>query len=151
MRTRSFARASEQIKVSDTFHSGDVVTLKSGGPNMTVDHVNEDGSIMCMWFDDNNNLQSASLKTDMLDSNNMDEMFNALNRFAFCFQLVFDADWEMTRGCIDESDDFINGTFINPMVDDESNNWANRGALLESWRRLLICMERLDVLEESPF
>lgn len=132
MRPRSFARASEETTESGSFHSGDVVTLRSGGPNMTVDHVREDGSIMCMWFDNNNNLQSASLKTDILESSNMDELLSALNQFVSFFELVFDADWEMTKGCMEDSDHFIIGTFIHPMVDDESNNWGNRGAFLAS-------------------
>ena len=34
----------------NAFEVGDVVCLKSGGPNMNVDHVSEDG-IVCVWFD----------------------------------------------------------------------------------------------------
>ena len=29
---------------------GDVVRLKSGGPEMTVDDIDEDGTATCMWF-----------------------------------------------------------------------------------------------------
>ena len=32
------------------FNKGDVVALKSGGPRMTVDKV-EDGRAVCVWFD----------------------------------------------------------------------------------------------------
>ena len=137
--------------MSDSFCMGDVVALKSGGPGMTVDHVTEDGEVGCVWFDDNGTLQSATLKPDMLDSSHMDELLDALNDFAFTFDLVFDRDWEMTKGCLEDSDLYVKGTFINPLVDDESNNWSNRGALLANWRRLLECMERSGVSKESPF
>lgn len=32
---------------------GDVVVLKSGGPLMTVEFINEDKSVRCSWFDEN--------------------------------------------------------------------------------------------------
>lgn len=33
------------------FKEGDVVKVKSGGPPMTVESVNADGSYTCVWFD----------------------------------------------------------------------------------------------------
>jgi uncharacterized protein YodC (DUF2158 family) len=33
------------------FKKGDVVTLKSGGPLMTIRLIRHDGSLLCMWFD----------------------------------------------------------------------------------------------------
>jgi len=73
-------------------------------------------------------------------------MEGAVGRFLTEFELVFHADWEMSRGCLLEAN-YIhpNGTFLEPMVDDESNNWANRGALLEDWRELRRAMKRLQV------
>ncbi|HBC3496597.1 TPA: DUF2158 domain-containing protein [Vibrio parahaemolyticus] len=32
------------------FNIGDVVTLKSGSPLMTVGYINNDGKIFCQWF-----------------------------------------------------------------------------------------------------
>lgn len=32
------------------FNDGDVVKLKSGGPNMTVSFTREDGQVWCVWF-----------------------------------------------------------------------------------------------------
>lgn len=32
------------------FNLGDVVMLKSGGPNMTVSMVTDDGYITCVWY-----------------------------------------------------------------------------------------------------
>jgi uncharacterized protein YodC (DUF2158 family) len=51
--------------MSETFKVGDEVKLKSGGPAMTVEEVNE-GDILCVWFDgkkaDRQIFQSATLK-----------------------------------------------------------------------------------------
>jgi uncharacterized protein YodC (DUF2158 family) len=30
---------------------GSIVTLKSGGPNMTVTHISADDYVSCVWFD----------------------------------------------------------------------------------------------------
>jgi uncharacterized protein YodC (DUF2158 family) len=39
----------EPLTGAVTFEPGDVVTLKSGGPTMTVIGVKEDG-VQCMWY-----------------------------------------------------------------------------------------------------
>jgi uncharacterized protein YodC (DUF2158 family) len=39
----------ESLTGAATFEPGDVVTLKSGGPTMTVIGVKEDG-VQCMWY-----------------------------------------------------------------------------------------------------
>ncbi|MDR7032868.1 DUF2158 domain-containing protein [Mesorhizobium sp. BE184] len=36
--------------MSETFKSGDVVRLKSGGPNMTVNDTAASGMYLCNWF-----------------------------------------------------------------------------------------------------
>jgi uncharacterized protein YodC (DUF2158 family) len=45
---------------------GDVVELKSGGPDMTIETVGHDGRVACVWFDGNQEkralFQSTSLK-----------------------------------------------------------------------------------------
>jgi hypothetical protein len=66
------------------------------------------------------------------------ELADAVADFLGMFELVFDGDWEVTRACIRDPQFLISGggTFIHPDVEDESNNWANRGALLASYRRL---------------
>lgn len=66
---------------------------------------------------------------------------DAISDFVQAFELVFDNDWWLT---VDRCQDrlFIekNGTFLAPQVEDESNNWANRGHLLDSYRRLKLLM-----------
>lgn len=68
---------------------------------------------------------------------NKEKLIEAAVVFADYFALVFDNDWEFTKGWIDEP--FMiapDGTFIHPKVEDEENNWANRARLLESYREL---------------
>ena len=70
-----------------------------------------------------------------------EKLLRAYESFLGAFELVFDNDWEMTLGRIADPD-FISekGTFLRPGVDDESNNWANRGALLAAYRELIDCL-----------
>jgi uncharacterized protein YodC (DUF2158 family) len=54
------------------FQVGDTVKLKSGGPLMTVDHVDGDGQgpevqVSCVWFDKTTKKQSV-FKTGLLAS-----------------------------------------------------------------------------------
>lgn len=36
---------------STTLQAGDVVRLKSGGPEMTIKHINEANQAVCNWFE----------------------------------------------------------------------------------------------------
>jgi len=48
---------------------GDVVQLKSGGPSLMVDNIFEYDDfkeIKCVWFDDNNEIQTAIFDSRML-------------------------------------------------------------------------------------
>lgn len=82
---------------------------------------------------------SAGCKRVMIVS---PEFVSALDDFLRCFEAVFgDADWPVTLDNM-QSEFLIhpNGTFLEPGVADESNNWHNRGSLLASYRRLLATM-----------
>lgn len=41
------------------FKMGDVVQLKSGGPVMTIEHVNEHGHCTCIWFSELNSPKTS--------------------------------------------------------------------------------------------
>jgi hypothetical protein len=59
--------------------------------------------------------------------------------------LVFENDWHHTRSMIeDDRGIFIKrtGTFLNPKVTDESNDWANRSSLLNTYRRAVELLRR---------
>lgn len=45
---------------------GDVVELRSGGPSMSVQAVEEDGSVSTMWFDDNGTLRTGTFPISTL-------------------------------------------------------------------------------------
>lgn len=73
-----------------------------------------------------------------------EELKKLISNFLSAFDAVFDMDWEHTKGCLSNSEFFIssNGTFINPDVDDEGNNWGNRPFLLNSYRELIAYIEK---------
>lgn len=88
-------------------------------------------------------LMDAERKQMLLTS---PEFISALNSFLRDFELVFgETDWPATLANLqNEAKYFIdeNGTFLEPGVCDESNNWWNRGNLLASYRRLKAMLEK---------
>ena len=83
------------------------------------------------------------------------ELLDTIKRFIESFEQVFDKDWEYSKemmGIQDETEeqkknakeiglesiDIISGdgTFLNPKVDDETEDWGYRGALLQEYRKL---------------
>lgn len=46
--------------------TGDVVELKSGGPAMTVESVDDSG-VLCRWFDAKNSVQQGRFSEPMLE------------------------------------------------------------------------------------
>jgi hypothetical protein len=73
------------------------------------------------------------------------ELLDAVVDFVEHFELVFDADWEVTRANILNSEFLISdrGTFVEPGVEDESNDWGNTGSLLDSYRHLRAVLDDL--------
>lgn len=49
-----------------SFKEGDVVQLKSGGPQMTVSETNGVGVVLCIWFDSQNKLQEKAFNQSQL-------------------------------------------------------------------------------------
>lgn len=37
--------------MSDKFEVGDIVKLKSGGEKMTIEEIDDDGYVSCVWFE----------------------------------------------------------------------------------------------------
>lgn len=78
-----------------------------------------------------------------------------LSKFVFSFEGIFDWDWEHTKSCL--RDEWINmfispeGTFIDPLIEDEGNNWGNRPALLNSYRKLKEFMSEYDISNTDLF
>ncbi|UKK92054.1 DUF2158 domain-containing protein [Brucella pseudogrignonensis] len=61
-----------------SFKVGDTVRLKSGGPLMTVERINENKSVTCIWFQDNKQnrsiFQPDTLKDDKETSSKLSEL-----------------------------------------------------------------------------
>lgn len=75
-----------------------------------------------------------------------EEFLNKAKNLVTLFELVLDQDWEMTKSCLnDELFLSKDGTFLNPKVEDESNNWANRGSLLASYREFKEILDKYDM------
>ena len=53
--------------MADVYDVGDVVKLKSGGPKMTVEKIDEDEFIHCVWFDEMNVTQSQGFPASALE------------------------------------------------------------------------------------
>jgi uncharacterized protein YodC (DUF2158 family) len=49
------------------FQVGDVVSLKSGGPEMTVESIESDGNVLCTWFDSNKRNKQRAIKREVLE------------------------------------------------------------------------------------
>lgn len=83
-------------------------------------------------------LSSLETRCDKCHSRASDEV---LLDFLDAFKLVFEWDWEFTCAILrsDQLGWYIRPghTFLNPGVEDESNNWGNRGRLLAAYRRLV--------------
>ncbi|MFA6150101.1 MAG: hypothetical protein WC716_02190 [Chitinophagaceae bacterium] len=83
------------------------------------------------------------------------EQKQIIREFIDAFEEVFDKDWNYTKeslGIIDQTEEqkqneieaglesfyFISpdGTFLNPKVEDETEDWGNRAYLLNRYRKL---------------
>ena len=95
-------------------------------------------------------LRHDSGRSTAADPEHMFELLKAVISFVESFELAFDHDWSTTKANLEDPSNLIddNGTFLQPLVGDESNNWGNRGSLLASYRDLLSCMEKYGVRRE---
>lgn len=76
---------------------------------------------------------------------------DAVGDFIQSFELVFNNDWDFTADrCNDGAYISKTGTFLAPEVADESNNWANRGNLLASYRSLKSLMKKQGFSTDLP-
>jgi|HubBroStandDraft_1064217.scaffolds.fasta_scaffold960356_2 hypothetical protein len=77
------------------------------------------------------------------------QLETAIAEFMYYFELVFHQDWEFSRGILssDIKEAYITeeGTFLEPLVEDEGNNWGNRGCLLASYRDLIKLLDEAKI------
>ncbi|MEQ8788853.1 MAG: hypothetical protein RIC55_21255 [Pirellulaceae bacterium] len=77
------------------------------------------------------------------------DLQDAIAEFVGAFEVVFRYDWPYTSGMI--GDEAKGATFIEPGLDDETEDWGARGALLEKYRELVSVMRRRGLEPIFPF
>jgi len=77
------------------------------------------------------------------------ELQDALAEFVGAFEVVFRYDWPYTK--IMFGDEAEGATFVEPGLEDESDDWGARGALLEKYRRLVSLMQSRGLEPVFPF
>jgi hypothetical protein len=81
-----------------------------------------------------------------------EELEKHIASFVNSFEVAFDNDWEFTHTNLQDEYRHLyvspSGTFISPEVGDEYDNWANRGALLESYRDLVTLLKERGIYAE---
>ncbi|AKU20745.1 hypothetical protein [Massilia sp. NR 4-1] len=80
---------------------------------------------------------------------NENEMARALQEFVGAFEVVFRYDWEYTKIMIGDESDGAN--FVEPRLEDESEDWGARGVLLERYRSLVAVMKSNSLEPKFPF
>ena len=90
-----------------------------------------------------------------------DKLRDSIEKFLGAFETVFDEDWTYTKemlGIVEETEEQAkdarefgletihiispDGTFLNPKVEDETEDWGSRGELLEQYRKLKALLQR---------
>jgi len=71
------------------------------------------------------------------------ELQSALIEFMWAFETVFHHDWPYARVMLVPFNAMIDedGTFLEPRVRDEAEDWGHRAMLLERYRRLKALMD----------
>jgi len=78
-----------------------------------------------------------------------DQLRKALAEFVGAFEVVFRHDWDYTKVML--GDEAENCSFIEPGLEDESEDWGARGALLDKYRKLLATMKVAGIEPVFPF
>lgn len=77
------------------------------------------------------------------------ELEKAVAEFVGAFEVVFRYDWQYTKEMIDDEE--LGATFIEPGLEDETEDWGARGALLEKYRQLIAVMQKNGIEPRFPF
>jgi hypothetical protein len=88
---------------------------------------------------------TISFMADIADK----ELKEALAEFVGAFEVVFRYDWPYTKIMIGDEEE--GATFIEPRLEDETEDWGARGALLEKYRRLVSVMLSRGIEPKFPF
>jgi hypothetical protein len=69
--------------------------------------------------------------------------------FVGAFEVVFRYDWIYTKAMIGDEEE--GATFVEPGLEDETEDWGARGALLEKYRALVAAMKNRKMEPKFPF
>ena len=98
---------------------------------------------------------SESIKTPSKHKYNVEVFEKLVANFVGGTEAIFEWDWEHTKSCLDSEviEYFISphGNFLDPNVEDEGNNWANRVGFLESYRKLKTFMDNYELRKKHSF
>jgi hypothetical protein len=78
------------------------------------------------------------------------ELEKAVAELVGAFEVVFRYDWEYTSTVM-QGMVMDNANFIEPGIEDESDDWGARGALLEKYRALVSLMKSRGIKPQFPF
>lgn len=83
---------------------------------------------------------------------NENDWAQAVREFVGAFEVVFRYDWDNTKVMIgDEGEGGEGANFIEPQLEDETEDWGARGALLEKFRNLMAVMKANSLEPQFPF
>ena len=77
-----------------------------------------------------------------------DHLAQAVAEFVGAFEVVFRYDWDYTKLMV--GDEVEGATFVEPGLDNESEDWGARGALLEKYRQLVTAMKAAGIAPVFP-
>jgi uncharacterized protein YodC (DUF2158 family) len=63
----------DPLRTMGNFQVGDVVQMKSGGPTMTINAVNNNGELFCQWFDKDGALKTGHFQAAQLKKAESDD------------------------------------------------------------------------------
>jgi hypothetical protein len=100
-------------------------------------------------------LKNSTSNTSFKINNYSSEHFERLvSNLLWGTESIFQLDWDHTKTCLDSEviRYFVSpdGDFLNPGIDDESNNWANRPLFLDAYRKLNSFMTQHKIFH-SPY
>jgi hypothetical protein len=81
------------------------------------------------------------------------ELTKAVAEFTWAFEQVFHHDWPYARAMLLPANGMIaeDGTFLEPRVADEVDDWGYRAMLLERYRKLKALMDARGIVPARTF
>ena len=77
----------------------------------------------------------------------LDDFETAVAEFVWAVEEVFGRDWAYTESMFREVGD---GTFLEPQIEDEAEDWGNRSFFLERYRKLRRIMQKIGIQPIPP-